>query len=215
MIKKEAIPESALKLNNKRTLGQKAICVYLGLNKSCEELGLNHYTYHLFPSLDSEKEFKNMDSVCNGSLIATVENNGVKLASREGTTIVKLMGLFYGDVFDKKVTKENYFDYKEEIGTTFIRQFEEYTDIVIRDSIEEIEIATPVTFARYTGHPDGVIYGFQAKGYDNLLSRYAAEEEETFIKGLRFCGGFGSRLSGYSSTYFNGEDVALKTYEEC
>ena len=40
------------------------------------------------------------------------------------------------------------------------------------------------------------------------------EENEVFIKGLRFCGGFGSRLSGYSSTYINGEMEALKTLGE-
>ena len=59
------------------------------------------------------------------------------------------------------------------------------------------------------------MFGFQAKGYDNFLSRYAAYEEESFIKGLHFCGGFGSRLSGYSATYLNGEEVALKVSKEC
>jgi len=215
MIKKESIPKEALKLNNKRTLGQKAISVYLGLNKTSSELGLTHYSYYIYNSFDSEKEMKNMDHILNGNLIATVINNGVKIASPEGTTILKLTGMFYGDEMDKNVTSENYFEFKEHIGEKFISYFEEATGIQIKEFIEEIEVATPVTYARYTGHPDGVMFGFQAKGYDNFLSRYAAYEEESFIKGLHFCGGFGSRLSGYSATYLNGEEVALKVSKEC
>lgn len=214
MIKKESIPAEALKLNNKRTLGQKAFVVYLGLNKTIEELGLTHYSYYIYNSGDSEKEMKYMDQVLNGNLVATVMNEGVKIASREGTTILKLMGIFYGDDFDKNVTSETYYEYKEVVAEKYIAFFEEATGVKIKEFIEEIEIATPVTFARYTGHPDGVIYGFQAKGYDNFLSRIACEEEEEFIEGLKFCGGFGSRLSGYHATYLNGEDVALKVYEE-
>ena len=40
------------------------------------------------------------------------------------------------------------------------------------------------------------------------------EPNEMYIKNLRFCGGFSSRLSGYSSAYLNGEQEALKTFGE-
>ena len=55
-------------------------------------------------------------------------------------------------------------------------------------------------------------YGiFTESGSDNLLPRVMNEEKEVYIKGLRFCGGFSSRLLGYSSTYINGRDEAMKT----
>ena len=50
------------------------------------------------------------------------------------------------------------------------------------DAIEEIEVATPVTFARYTGHPEGVIYGYLATSHDNLLPRMMNEEKEVMLE---------------------------------
>lgn len=81
-------------------------------------------------------------------------------------------------------------------------------------SIEEIEIATPVTFARYTGHPDGVIFGYKATGMDNLIPRIMGIDSENFIPNLRFCGGFDVKLSGYHATYLSGDLSARLTLRD-
>ena len=96
-----------------------------------------------------------------------------------------------------------------------IEIFEESTEIKITEWIEEIEVATPVTYARFTNHPEGTTYGFSSKGYDNFLPRIFSEEEENFIKGLYFCGAFGRRLSENKEVLLNGEEIALKISEEC
>ena len=214
MISKENVPIENCQLENEMILGARGVSIYLGLNASCEEIGFHHYTYFLSNNLNSKVEYKKMQEVFHGNVVGVVPNIVNKKASPEGTCILNLTSLIFGDAFDKLVNKENYFDVKEQLADFLIRSFEETTGISIREYIEEIEIATPLTFARYTGHPSGVIYGYMAKGYDNLLPRTFSEEEETRIKGLRFCGGFGARLSGFSSTYLNGEDVAMKTLGE-
>ncbi len=214
LIKRENVPDDALKLQNKRTLGAKEITVYLGLNKTTEELGLSHYQYFILNSLDSVTEQKKMDTVKNGNLVATILNNGVKTASRSGTSIIILNSLFFGSEFDKNVTPENYYEYKEELASFLIQEFEKSTGTQIKSSLEEIEVATPITYRRYTGHPSGITYGFQAKGFDNLLPRVLNESEEEFINGLKICGCYGSDLAGFGETYLNGETIALKTLEE-
>jgi len=214
MIDPKMVPRKAKSLTNSRTLGARGMCVYLGLNKSAEELGLNKYTYFIYNSLDSDKTYLQMKHVLNDNLVAVVMNNGIANASPEGTCIITLTSLVFGEEFDKMLKKDNYFALKEAIADHFIQVFENGTKKNIRDAIEEIEIATPLTFARYTGHPDGTIYGYMALKYDNLLPRLMNAEEEVYIKGLRFCGGFGSRLSGFSSSYLDGETTALKTLKE-
>ena len=208
LIQNDFVPDKAKSLTNLRNFGARGVSVYLGLNKIMKELGLENSTYFVYHSLDSDREFKRMHDVFSGNLAATLKNTS------SDTSSLVLTSLIFEDAFDKLVTKENYFEIKEKLAESLVSSFEKVTGVNIHDAIEEIEVATPVTFARYTGHPEGVIYGYLATSHDNLLPRIMNEENEVFIKGLRFCGGFGSRLSGYSSTYINGEMEALKTLGE-
>lgn len=211
MIPTKYLPKNALKLTNSRVLGARGFSIYLGLNQSAKDIGLNDYSYFIYHNLDSDKEYKLMNSINNDSSVAVVINNANKSCSPKGTCIMNITSLFFGDCFDNAVTVENYYELKEQIADSIINQFEETTGISIREYIEEIEIATPVTFARYGGHPDGVIYGYKATGLDNLLPRIMNMDNENYIDNLRFCGGFGVRLSGYSSTYLSGNIAALQT----
>lgn len=209
MIPSQMIPKDALKLTNSRVLGARGFTIYLGLNQSAKDLGLNEYRYFIYNSLNSNKEFQNMSSIKNNSSVVTVLNNAVSSCSPKGTCIMQFTSLFFGDAFSKAVTEENYFALKDKIADEILDAFEKSTGITIKPYIEEIEIATPVTFARYGGHPDGVIYGYKATGMDNLLPRMFSMASENYIDHLRFCGGFDAKLSGYGSTYLSG-DMAAK-----
>lgn len=210
LIEADCVPKKARQLINSRILGGRGVSVYLGLNKTPEELGLTNYSYFIYHTLNSSKEYRRMTHLKGDNLVGVVMNNAVSNASPEGTTILYLTSLIFSDAFDQVVTKENYFELKEAIADNLIEIFETGTKVKIRDAIEEIEIATPVTFARYSGHPDGSIYGYLAKGLDNLLPRMINQKNENYIENLYFCGGFGPRLSGYSETYLQGEMVALQ-----
>lgn len=95
-----------------------------------------------------------------------------------------------------------------------IKHFESLLGINIRDHIEEIEIATPVTFARYTGAINGAIYGYDLTPFDSTFPRSACIDADVNINGLRFCGGNSFRGHGYSTTYLSGNIMAMKTFGE-
>ena len=92
-----------------------------------------------------------------------------------------------------------------------ISRFEEYTGCKIKDSIEEIAVATPMTYARYCGHPEGVIYGYESQYWDGLNPRLQMMAQDHVTRGLRFAGGYSMRLSGYSSAYFSGDITGRQT----
>lgn len=211
MIPEKYLPKKAKQLTNSRILGAKGFSIYLGLNQSAKDIGLKDYNYFIYQNSDSDKEYAFMNKIENNSTIVSVINNANPSASPKGTCIMHFTSFFYGNVFTNSVTEENYFRLKERIARRILANFEETTGLLLKPYIEEIEIASPVTFARYGGHPDGVIYGYKATGADNFLSRILNYSNENYIKNLQFCGGFASFLSGFHSTYLSGNYAALKT----
>ena len=214
LIPKPMVPKEALKLTNSRVLGAKAFTIFLGVNQSAEDLKLMDYNYTIYNTLNSNKEFQNMNNIKNTSCIATVLNNAIPFCSPKGTCILTLTSFFFGDAFTKNVNEKNYFTLKNEIAKEIIENFEKITKIRIQPYIEEIEIATPITYARYGNHPNGVVFGYKATGLDNLLPRLMCRKNENYIKNLRFCGGFSERLAGFSATYISGDKTAKRTLKD-
>lgn len=212
LINEKDVPKKAFQLYNKRTLSPQIMKIYLGLNKSAKALGLNHYTYFINHFLDSEKEIKNMEYFPHQNIVATVINHVNEYASPMNTTKMILTSTILKNQFEKNINEQNYYDKKEEWAKIIIENFEKSTNIEITPYIEEIEIATPVTFASKTNSLNGVVDGYSIKGYDNILSRILNEKEENYIKGLRFCGSY--VISGLSNAYLNGEETANKLLEE-
>ena len=80
--------------------------------------------------------------------------------------------------------------------------------IDITPYIEEVEVATPMTFARYLGTPDGTPYGFEVSEWDGVLARMMDIEADFNVKGLRHIGAGSFFGDGYSSTWINGDMTA-------
>ena len=57
----------------------------------------------------------------------------------------------------------------------------------IRDHLEELEVATPLTHMRYLGHPNGAIYGFEQHTKDSMFFQPGRHSP---IQGLYFAGGW-------------------------
>ena len=205
------IPAWELKRANARQLGVSGFTVYLGLNKTAEELGITDYSTFINGTGDIEQGFLNMDTIDQNDYQITnclnISNPG---CSPEGTCIVWLTQLCRGSAW-AGITPQQYKKKKNETAARLIRQYEEATGVTISDAIEEISISTPVTFARYLGTPDGAIYGYQGLPWDTMLARTMTFENEGYIKGLRFGGGFTTRMDGYSSAYATGTSAAKMT----
>lgn len=210
----ENTPVNAMKLINSRKLGATAFTIYLGLDKSINDIGLKNYQYLIYNSLDSNVEFEHMKSLDSNTMIVTCLNNAINDASIEGTSIITITALYYEDPFDKVLKESNYYDYKEKIASKLINRLETALEVNIKDHVEELEISTPITYSKYNNSPDGSIYGYMLNNYDSIISRITNKNEDYFIEGLRLCGSYSYYGHGYDSTYLNGYEISNKTLKD-
>lgn len=212
MMKKSDVPVSALKRTNARSFGARGACLYLGLNRSPEELGLKDYSFFITDTADTKKQYALMNSIdSNNAQVAVCLNIANPDCSPSGTTILCITTL-YTDNCWANVEPENYFDEKDLLAARLIANFENATGTTIHNSIEELEIATPVTFARYANTPQGTVYGYYGDDWDGIIPRIMTEATDCDTKGLRFCGGWGTQLSGVSSAIASGRNAAFATF---
>ena len=114
-----------------------------------------------------------------------------------------------------EVSEREYFDVKTRIAEETIDHFEKWFGIDIRSHIEEIVTASPVTFARYIGTPQGDVYGYASEMWDGMFPRVmSCEKLDYTVKGLRFCGGHGTNMDGYSQAYLSGAEAARYTLKD-
>ena len=208
---KALVPEFELKKANAREYGFRAFSVYLGLDAPPEEIGIQDYTVFLSTSEDSKL-------ICDESktrfgkeyaLDVCCLNMAIPDCSPEGTTEMILTISYTGDAW-ADVTEEDYMKIKREVAEQMISNLEMIMGYKIREHIEEVEIASPVTFARYMRSPQGSIYGYSSLKWDGMSSRTLAAGMEKTIPGLFFVGGHGSSLSGYFPTYTSGNKTAFQ-----
>ena len=109
------------------------------------------------------------------------------------------------------IKPEDYVETKSRIADRLITDLEKATGTNIRDHIEEIEIATPITCARYTRSHNGIVYGYELESWDSVLTRFMSMFNDIYLEGLEFCGGFWRRGHGYSSTLVSGNLAAAMT----
>ena len=95
--------------------------------------------------------------------------------SPPGTCQANIVTLKFGDQW-LRVPPHQYHRTKFECAETVLQRVEEIFPKV-RAHIEEIEVATPATFARYTRTYDGIIYGYEC-------------DRRSSINGLFFAGGW-------------------------
>lgn len=145
-----------------------------------------------------------------GLYIINCLNNVVPDSSPEGTCTLFFTIPVFGSDVPQDLLPQDYKRYKNAIAKKYIQDAEQVLGISITPHIEEISVATPVTFARYLGTPEGTIYGYQLSGWDNLMARTAAEKTDYAIPGLSFCGGHYIRGDGYSCAYIMGDTVGKR-----
>ena len=205
----KGLPEDHIRAVNARNIGARGFCCYVGLNKSADELGVNEYSYFIYELSDNVKEEALSGTFGDHPIQATIcLNRANPECSPPGTCIMSFTTFFTKDIWGD-VTETEYFAKKREVALKMIHDFEKATGLSIEPYIEEIEIATPETLARYAMVPQGAMYAYSCGGGDNLTSRLQMADEDQRVKNIRFAGGYSARLYGYSSTYMGG-DLAVK-----
>ena len=211
LVPQSIVPDRERKLAGARRYSARMFVVYMGLNKSAEELGLKDYSYFLPQSADSVKEYESLKRIeTNKYNIALCYNVVNPKASPEGTCIVSLTTTYMEDCWSQ-IDPKDYVKTKNKVASDMIDWFEEKTGIIIRPYIEEFEVATPWTFCRYASVPQGAAYGYELRDWDNMMPRMMMMREEYPIKGLRFCGAASIRGDGFNSAIFSGDMMGKLT----
>jgi len=202
----DEVPAAALQNIRSRKHGFSLVVVYLGLDASPDELGLHDYSYFIAPHMETDRLYDAIydlesDEIMQATVCLNAANPG---CSPEGTTILAITAGYRAEAW-ASVKEEDYFRVKNRVAERLITQFEKATGVDLRNHIEEIEIATPQTFARYSGAWEGIVYGYEPEPWDSVVPRAVAVESETYLNGLDFCGGFSYRSHGYGSSLLSGK----------
>lgn len=214
MMRSSDIPASALRRVNASKLGARNACVYIGLNRSAEELGITEQTVFVTETADTVAQFSLMSRIdTNNAFIAECPNVTDTGASPFGTCILRL-STFYTDNCWANVNPQDYYNEKDILAARLIAKYEDATGITIHNNIEELEVATPMTFARYTSAPKGVTNGYIATDWDGIVARILTEKNDNDIPGLRFCGGWGTQHTGVNACAASGRNALYATLDD-
>ena len=207
----DRVPEAEVRATNARKLSGRGFTMFLGLDADADELGVENHNYFLYDTMDSAAQYEKMRMIKENNVQATVcLNRAYPECSPKGTCMMYFTTLYMSDDWGS-VKAEDYYKTKDYVAGMMIDRFEQDTGAKLRGHIEEISVATPMTYAHYCGHPEGVIYGYESQYWDGLMPRLQMMAEDHKVRGLRFAGGYAMRLSGYSSAYFSGDISGRQT----
>ena len=209
MVDRGEVPEYDKKKMNAQRLAQAAFTVYLGLDASADEIGLKNYDTFMRYTPDNHKQWLSSNSIETHKDITVTNLCAANPdAAGEGRSFLQFSKFYDGDAFEN-ITEEEYFKVKDKIALECIERYEEVTGCNIKDHIEEMVIASPMTWARYLGTPKGDVYGYYPRLWDGMFPRVQCGHKEDYtIHGLRFVGGHGTQMDGYSQAYLSGAEQA-------
>ena len=209
-----AIPDREKRKISAIPFSTRFVNVYLGLNKSCEELGIKDYTVFCPGSMHATTNIESSQSIETIERCTAVCYNVVYPdCSPKGTCIMTLTIPFTNDVW-ANVCQRDYTKTKESVARKAIEYYERQVAISISPYIEEIEIATPWTFAHYLGTPQGTVYGNMQTHWNSMGPSLLSIRKDQPIKGFKTTGASGARGDGYSQSFATGKDIANLTLEE-
>ena len=207
---KKDIPESQLRMTNARKTAVTLTTVYLGMNKTKEELGIKDYSVFIAPDSDSDKQFEACKDFYSGYCIINCLNEIIPDCTPAGTSQLFLTTMTFGDVM-KDVKPQDYKKLKTKVAKDMIETCEKALNISITPYIEEIEIALPPTFSRYLNTPMGTPYGYMLEMWDSLIPRTIQYMQDQPFDNFLFCGASQERGDGYGCAYHTGEKAAKLT----
>lgn len=209
LIDPECVPKYQTKKLNSVELAPKGFSLFLGLDASPEELGITNHSYFIYDTADSAKQVVLTQRRSTNNMQAAVcLNMGNPGCSPEGTSILYITSIFTGDEAWQGIGEEDYVRVKREYADRMIDNFEKATGTKVREHIEEIEIASPMTYARYLDAPNGTIYGFANTGSFGIVQRIMTDAIGGGIEHLYYAGGYGTKSLGYNPSYSSGYEAA-------
>ncbi|HPF19921.1 MAG TPA: NAD(P)/FAD-dependent oxidoreductase [Syntrophomonas sp.] len=185
------------------TVGPSSLTLYIGLDCSPEEVGINEATNFILTSADMNggyERFKTLDT-SDDMLLLTCYNLLDPSFAPAGCSQIVIVGLKYADPWIE-VPPAEYYQIKYQAAEGFLQSAEKVFP-GLREHIEEIEVATPITHMRFLGQPGGAIYGFDKFAKENSLFT----NRKSPIKGLYQAGAWAGS-GGFQPTLTSGGQAA-------
>ncbi len=201
------IPEKQLRMVNARKTAAVLTTVYLGMNRTKEELGVTDYSVFIAPDPDSDKQYAACKGYGSGYVIINCLNEILPDCTPKGTCQLFLTTMTFGDVM-KDVKPQDYKKFKTRVAKDMIETCERALNMSIQPYIEEIEIALPPTFARYLNTTLGTPYGYMLEKWDSMLPRTLQYLQDQPFENFLFCGASQEQGDGYGCAYHTGEKAA-------
>jgi len=204
MVPKELVPPDFTRQIQKRKTSLSSFVVWLGLNKRIDHI--KDYEIDLVQSINmNEDQFFSKKDLADANIGVTIYDNLFEGYSVPGKSTLSIMCLadfnpwkkFEKEYFNDQ--KDAYNKEKERIAQRFIQRVEQRLIPGLSDSIEVMEIGTPLTNMFYTQNPEGAIYGFD-RDKPHLNAR-------TPIKGLYLASAW-SHGGGYTPVMMAGRETA-------
>lgn len=208
MSDKQFVPEKELKLANARALGMTFATIYIGLDCSKEELGIEDYTIFKATCPNPREQFNKRKE--GSYYVFNCLNVVIPDASPKGTCMLFFTIPLMPEDLPENLNQYNYKKWKNELAEYYIKDCEKTMGYDIMSHIEEISVATPVSFARYLGTPNGEVYGYQNEGWDSVINRTQAQFTDFTVPHLYYCGGHNVRGDGFGCAYVTGRDAGLR-----
>ncbi len=206
LIGRDRVPQSLLDEMGGHSIGASAVSVYLGLDRTPDQLGITHATTFITTAVDEDHEYESTKSVGFGPESALLMSCYTRMDpsfSPPGTTMAALVTLQYAKPW-LEVPPAQYAAEKYRVADAMLaRAVCVYPGL--REHIEEMEISTPITHMRYLGHPGGAFYGF-----DQHISNSASfVSQKPPIEGLHLVGAWASS-GGFQPTLESGVEAAQR-----
>lgn len=203
LIDSDELPEKEMKMMGSNTIGPSSLTLYVGLDCEPGEIGIQEASNFICSSSDMEKAYACFDraDTSDDSLLLSCYDLVDPGFSPEGCSQVVMVDLKYADSWVNLPPSE-YYEAKYNAAELLLQRAEAVFP-GLREHIEEIEVATPLTHMRYLGHPGGAIYGFDQFPKDSNLFN----QPSSGIKGLYFAGSWAAS-GGFQPTLESGGKAA-------
>ncbi len=204
MIDQEKLQNKVKKKIARLTNSISALQLYIGLNCNAADYG---FTYHNATKFTTYNHEDNYNYVLNGDyeksfLSITNYSHFDKTVAPNGKSVITALTL---DTFDhwSNLSSKDYQEKKKMVTKVILTKIESLFP-GISEFVEVLELATPLTMKRYTGSPDGVIYGFEQNVDQSGINRF---NPETPVANLFSVGSSIYPGAGYPSVITSGYQV--------
>lgn len=202
----EKLPASYLQRVNASPVSLSSFCVYLGLACDHRRLGLVDHEVFVNDSADMDAHYKSyLTTEAPEAMLLGCYNATDPGFSPEGTSAVVLVSLADGEAWSR-VSPADYPDLKARLADGMLARAEQLYP-GIRDQVEVAVTSTPLTNMRYTGNPNGAIYGIANVPAENPGWRLG---HRVPVDGLWLAGAWTQPGGGYEPCILSGHLAARK-----